>query len=112
MSLVQNTHLALHSVLVNGQNVFFIFSPPFRFHYSTKVGEIQDKLPDRSPSGGTESEVINLDIKIEVENAEKEIKLLEEASSLIDKLQSILRQIDGSIRDCKTFAEAYNPDKN
>lgn len=53
-----------------------------------------------------------MDIKIEVSDAEKEIKLLEEASSLIDKLQSILRQIDCSIRDCKAFAEAYNPDKD
>ena len=35
-----------------------MFSPPFRFHYSTKGGGIQDKLLDRSPSGGTESEVI------------------------------------------------------
>lgn len=56
--------------------------------------------------------MINLEIKIEVENAEKEIKLLEEASSLINRLQSILRQIDSSIRDCKAFAEAYNPDKD
>lgn len=52
-----------------------------------------------------------MEIKIEVENAEKEIKLLDEASSLIGRLQSILRELNNGISDCKAFAKAYTTPK-
>lgn len=45
--------------------------------------------------------VRTVDIKIEVENAEKEIKLLDEASSLIGRLQSILRELNNGISDSR-----------
>lgn len=53
-----------------------------------------------------------MDIKISVNNADKEIKLLEKASSLIEELQSVLRELDLSINDCKAFAESYSSDKD
>lgn len=52
-----------------------------------------------------------MEIKIEAVNAEEEIKLLERASSLIDELGSILRQLDTSFAKCKSFCEFYSPDK-
>lgn len=53
-----------------------------------------------------------MEIKIKVENAEKEIKLLDEASSLIGRLQSILCELNRGIVDYNAFTKTYTTPKS
>ena len=53
-----------------------------------------------------------MEIKIKVENAEKEIKLLDEASSLIGRLQSILCELNRGIVDYKALTKTYTTPKS
>lgn len=51
-------------------------------------------------------------ITINVDNADKEIKLLDEANSLIERLRSIFTELNCNVRDCKAFTEIYSSDED